>query len=154
VRGIVSSVGGPARETSWIPLAPDGQKWGGTVDRLRAADTATRDAPVIHAPVRVVPLGGKPQYFQAAFRVRAGASPALARVAAVSGDSVRVGPTLSVALGLTAATTAAAPSTQVDQRTRAESLYRDMRDALRRGDWTSFGRAFEALGGALRIAPR
>ena len=154
VRGIVSSVGGAARETSWIPLGPDGQKWGGTVDRLRAADTATRDAPVIHAPVRVVSLGGKPQYFQAAFRVRAGASPALARVAVVSGDSVRVGPTLSVALGLTAATTDVKPSIQVDQRTRAESLYRDMRDELRRGDLTSFGRDFEELVGALRIAPR
>jgi hypothetical protein len=29
-----------------------------------------------------------------------------------------------------------------------------MRDALRRGDWPAFGRAFEALGGALRVTPR
>jgi uncharacterized membrane protein (UPF0182 family) len=72
----------------------------------------------------------------------------------VHGDSVRVGPTLSVALGVAPPTTAAAPATRVDERTRAESLYRDMRDALRRADWAAFGRAFEALGGALRIAPR
>jgi hypothetical protein len=42
----------------------------------------------------------------------------------------------------------------VDLRARAESLYHDMRDALRRGDWPSFGRAFDALGGALRVSPR
>jgi uncharacterized protein len=153
-RGVVASVGGAARETSWIPLAPDGQRWGGTVDRLRAADTASRDGLVVHAPVRVVPLAGRPMYFQAAFRVRAGASPALGRVATVSGDSLRAGPTLAAALGLVSATTTAGPATQVDLRTRAESLYRDMRDALRRGDWPSFGRAFEALGGALRVSPR
>ena len=154
VRGVLASAGGAARETSWIPLAPDGQRWGGTVDRLRAADTASHDGPVVHAPVRVVPFAGRPMYFQAAFRVRAGASPTLGRVAAVIGDSLRSGATLAAALGLPSATTAAGPARQVDLRARAESLYRDMRDALKRGDWPSFGRAFEALGGALRVAPR
>jgi uncharacterized membrane protein (UPF0182 family) len=33
--------------------------------------------------------------------------------------------------------------------TSARSLYNTMRDALRRGDWAAFGRAFEALGRAL-----
>jgi hypothetical protein len=37
-----------------------------------------------------------------------------------------------------------------DFRSRADSLYRVMRDALARGDWSAFGRAFDALGGALR----
>ena len=153
VRGIVASLGA-TRETTWIPLAPDGQRWGGTVDRLRVADTASREGPVVHAPVRVVPLAGKPMYFQAAFRARAGASPSLSRVATVTGDSLRSGPTLAAALGLASATTAAGPARQVDVRARAESLYHDMRDALKRGDWPSFGRAFEALGGALRVTPR
>ncbi|HEX7979671.1 MAG TPA: UPF0182 family protein [Gemmatimonadaceae bacterium] len=153
VRGIVASAGA-TRETSWIPLAPDGQRWGGTVDRLRAADTASHDGPMVHAPARVVPLAGRPMYFQAAFRVRAGASPTLGRVATITGDSLRTGPTLAAALGLASPTATAGPARQVDLRTRAESLYRDMRDALRRGDWPAFGRAFEALGGALRVAPR
>jgi uncharacterized membrane protein (UPF0182 family) len=153
VRGIVAAAGG-TRETSWIPLAPDGERWGSTGDRLRAADTSLHEGPVIHAPVRVVPLSGLPMYFQAAFRARAGASPTLARVAAVTGDSLRSAPTLAAALGLATATTATGPARQVDVRARAESLYRDMRDALRRGDWPAFGRAFESLGGALRVAPR
>ncbi|MBW8771677.1 MAG: hypothetical protein JF590_00050, partial [Gemmatimonadetes bacterium] len=83
-----------------------------------------------------------------------GVSPALGRVATVIDDSLRSGPTLAAALGLATATTAAGPAKQVDLRVRAESLYRDMRDALKRGDWPSFGRAFEGLGGALRVAPR
>jgi hypothetical protein len=33
-------------------------------------------------------------------------------------------------------------------------LHRAMREALRRGDWTSFGSAFDSLGAALRAAPR
>jgi uncharacterized membrane protein (UPF0182 family) len=154
VRGLIASTGGAARETSWIPLAPDGERWGATVDRLRAADTASHDGPVVHAPVRVVPLAGQPKYFQAAFRARTGASPTLGRVATVTGDSLRSGPTLAAALGLPSATMATGPARQVDLRARAESLYHDMRDALRRGDWPSFGRAFDALGGALRVAPR
>jgi uncharacterized membrane protein (UPF0182 family) len=154
VRGVIASAGGANRETSWIPLAPDGQRWGGTVDRLRTADTASHDGPVVHAPVRVVPLAGRPMYFQAAFRVRAGISPTLGHVATVTGDSLRSGPTLAAALGLASATTASGPARQVDLRARAESLYRDMRDALRRGDWPTFGRAFDALGGTLRVAPR
>jgi hypothetical protein len=28
-----------------------------------------------------------------------------------------------------------------------------MRDAMRRGDWTTFGRAFDALGASLRPSP-
>jgi hypothetical protein len=32
---------------------------------------------------------------------------------------------------------------------RADSLYRVMRAALERGDWTTFGRAFDALGASL-----
>jgi uncharacterized membrane protein (UPF0182 family) len=154
VRGVVASVGGAGRETSWIPLAPDGQRWGATVDRLRVADTASYDAPVIHAPARVVPLDGKPAYLQAAFRWRVGASPLLARVATVIGDSVRTGPTLATALGLSSTAHGATSAAPADLRARAESLYRDMRDALRRGDWTAFGRAFDAMGTTLRASPR
>jgi len=33
-----------------------------------------------------------------------------------------------------------------DFQSRASALYGQMRDALRRGDWAAFGRAFEAMG--------
>jgi uncharacterized membrane protein (UPF0182 family) len=96
----------------------------------------------------VVPLAGKPAYLQSAFRWRAGAAPALARVATVVGDTVRSGPTLAAALGL--APTTPIPLTPTDLRARAAVLYTEMREALRRGDWSAFGRALDALGAALR----
>ena len=45
-----------------------------------------------------------------------------------------------------------AADTSTDLRTTVNALYAAMRDALRRGDWAAFGRAFDALGRA--IAPR
>jgi uncharacterized membrane protein (UPF0182 family) len=148
VRGMVAAVGGAMRETIWIPVAADGQRWSGTVERIHLADTTTADPTLVHGPVRVVPLAGKPAYLQSAFRWRAGAAPALARVATVVGDTVRSGPTLVAALGL--APTAPVAVTPTDLRARAAALYTEMRDALRRGDWSAFGRALDALGAALR----
>jgi uncharacterized membrane protein (UPF0182 family) len=75
-------------------------------------------------------------------------------VATVLGDSVRTGPMLAAALGLSSTPRGVTSAAPADLRARAESLYRDMRDALRRGDWTAFGRAFEAMGTALRASQR
>jgi uncharacterized protein len=149
VSGMVAAVGGVTRATIWIPVAPDNLPWSGTVQRLRAADTTAADASLVHAPVRALPLAGKPAYMQAGFRWRAGAPPTLARVATIVGDTARTGPTLAAALGLgtTVGTPATAPR---DLRARAAALYTEMRDAMRRGDWSAFGRALDALGAVLR----
>jgi uncharacterized protein len=154
VRGVVAAAGGSNRETHWIPLVPDHQRWGGTVDRLRAVDSVSHEPAIVRTPVRVVPLAGNPFYLQAGFRWRAGSSPQLARVAIAIDDSARSAPTLAAALGLAPATPGLASPTPTDVRTRAEALYREMRDALRRSDWGTFGRAFDALGSALRVQPR
>jgi hypothetical protein len=49
-------------------------------------------------------------------------------------------------------TPVASSSTPQAFRARTDSLYRAMRDALAHGDWTSFGRAFDALGQSLHGA--
>ena len=154
VRGMVAAVAGASRETVWIPVASDGLRWSGVVERLRLVDTSATDAPIVHAPVRVVPLAGKPAYLQAAFRWRAGGVPSLARVATVVGDSAHAGPSLAAALGIAAENPDTLAATPAEVQARAASLYGDMREALRRGDWTAFGRAFEALGAALRARER
>ncbi|MFL5618446.1 MAG: UPF0182 family protein [Gemmatimonadaceae bacterium] len=150
VRGMVAAVGGVTRETIWIPVASDNLPWSATVQRLRTADTTVAEAGLVHAPVRAFPLAGKPAYVQAAFRWRAGAPPSLARVAAVVGDSARTGATLATALGMAATAPGTPVAAPTDLRTRAAALYTEMRDAMRRGEWSAFGRALEALGAVLR----
>jgi hypothetical protein len=148
VRGVIAAEGGAQRVTAWVPVSSDGARWGAVLDRLRSADTASHDAGLVRAPVRVLPVAGEPLYTQTVYQWRPGGSPRLARVAAVIDDSVRTGATLAAAVG--GARTRAAEPARRDFRTHADSLYRAMRHALARGDWSAFGRAFDALGAALR----
>ncbi|MEO8336828.1 MAG: UPF0182 family protein [bacterium] len=152
VRGVIAASGGAFRGTSWIPLASDGARWGAVLDRMRAADTLLHESGTVRTPVRVVPVAGRPMYIQPTFQLRPGAAPTLVRVAAVRGDSIRAGPTLAAALGAASRGATAVHTTPSDVRLHADSLYRAMRDALARGDWASFGRAFDALGLALRVS--
>jgi uncharacterized membrane protein (UPF0182 family) len=149
VRGVIAAEGGSQRVTAWLPVASDGARWGSVLDRLRAADTASHDNGLVRSPVRVLPVGQHALYFQSVYQWRPGGSPRLARVAAQSDDSVRVGATLVAIIGGAAPAYGMEPPPR-DFRARADSLYRVMRDALARGDWSAFGRAFDALGGALR----
>jgi uncharacterized membrane protein (UPF0182 family) len=151
VRGVIAAEGGIPRVTAWIPVTSDGARWGGVLDRLRAADTATHETGLVRSPVRVLPTAGRALYAQPVFQWRPGGSPRLARVAAVFGDTVRVAPTLLAAVGGAGASRVAEPTPR-DLRAHVDSLYRVMREALTRGDWSTFGRAFDALGAALRPA--
>jgi uncharacterized membrane protein (UPF0182 family) len=149
VRGVIAAESGPQRATAWIPVTSDGIRWGGVLDRLRTADTASHETGLVRSPVRVLPVRGQSLYAQTISQWRPGGSPRLARVAAIVDDSVRVAPTLIAAAGGTLAVRAPEPASH-DFRARTDSLYRAMRDALTHGDWSAFGRAFDALGAALR----
>ena len=153
VRGIVAASGGSARVTSWLPMASDGRRWGAVVDHLRMADSMFHESSTVRAALRVVSVGGKALYVQPTFQWRPGATPTLLRVSAFSGDSVHLGATLAAALGAAPASLPPGPNRAPDVRLRADSLYRAMKDALGRGDWLAFGRAFDALGTALRATP-
>jgi uncharacterized membrane protein (UPF0182 family) len=135
-------------------MASDGARWVSVVDRLRSTDTLLHESGTIRTPVRVVPVAGRPLYVQPTFQLRPGAAPTLVRVATLQGDSVRGAPSLAVALGGTSHGATAEPNVTPDLRLRADSLYRVMREALGRGDWAAFGRAFDALGLALRVTSR
>jgi uncharacterized membrane protein (UPF0182 family) len=105
-----------------------------------------------------VPLRGDLAFVQSTYAWRPQSAPTIARVAVVQGDSARTARSLAAALGAAApAASGAAPIAGLSPqgfRARAESLYDSMRDALRRGDWTAFGRAYDALGRLLGRAPR
>jgi hypothetical protein len=154
VRGVVVASGGPARVTSWIPIAGDANRWGSVVDRLRSADSSLRETGIVRAPIRAAPLAGRVLYAQPSFQLRSGASPKLVRVSVVLGDSVRTGPTLSLALGAPVANRPNEIGVARDARLRPDSLYRAMRAALGKGDWAAFGRALDALGVALGVTGR
>lgn len=154
VRGVVASTSGVTRVTSWIPLVSDGRRWGAVVDLLRVADTTRRDGGLVRAPLRVVPVGSQPLYVQPTFEWRPGANPSLYRILAARGDSVRSGNTLASALGLATDSSANTAGAGRSGQPRADSLYRAMREALGRGDWGAFGRAFDALGTVLGATRR
>ena len=82
--------------------------------------------------------------------------PALVRVGVIDQDSVFSGRTLADAFGVTARVDpdATEPVTDEAFRARATRLYEAMRDAMRRGDWTAFGEAYDALGALLGRSPR
>ena len=150
VRGTVAAVGGPSRLTAWLPVASDGRRWGAVVDLLRMADSAQHESGVVRAPLRVAPLLDRALYVQPIFQWRSGTTPVLSRIAASVHDTVRVGPSLAASLGIAAESRTSAGTAPPAIRPRADSLYQVMRDALGRGDWATFGRAFNALGAVLR----
>jgi hypothetical protein len=82
--------------------------------------------------------------------------PALVRVGVIDQDTVFAGRTLADAFGVTPRVdpTVGEPITDESLRVRASRLYEAMREALRRGDWTAFGEAYEALGALLSRPPR
>ena len=150
VRGTVAAIGGPSRATAWLPVASDGRRWGVVVDILRTADSTQRESGVVRAPLRVAPLVDRAIYVQPIFQWHSGTTPVLSRVAASYHDTARVAPSLSAALGIGSTAPSPGGGAQTALRPRADSLYRVMRDALGKGDWAGFGRAFNALGVILR----
>jgi uncharacterized membrane protein (UPF0182 family) len=149
LRGLLIGTGGANRLTTWYGTATPGPRWTTVLDRLRSLDSAgslTRDGPLAHGRVRTVPLRSGIGFVQPTYRWRPQSVPALNRLAILVGDSAR-----SIAPTPPAVAASGAPVVQPTAGTNpsARSLYNAMRDALRRGDWAAFGRAFDALGRAL-----
>jgi hypothetical protein len=151
VRGMVVGMGGSDHRTLWYDTPHLGLKWAAVVDHLHVVDSTSngsaRDATFARGPIRAIPLGGTIIFAQPTYSWRAQGPPTLLHVGLLIDDSVRVGASLAQLAGAlpppTAPTTAPAAT---DVRARAAILYGRMRDALRRGDWTAFGQAFDELG--------
>jgi uncharacterized membrane protein (UPF0182 family) len=160
VRGLVVSVGGAQATTYWYPFAEPGLRWPAVIERLlRVPETPVppRDVTLRRGPVHVVPIrGGAAAYVQTTYAWRSDGAPTVARVAVhgagASRDSVAFGSTLGDAAGVRPdANESPAPVTPTDFRQRVNDLYAAMRDALRRGDWIAFGKAYDDLGRLLRV---
>jgi len=160
VKGVIISVGGTQPVTYWYPLTAPGLRWPAVLERLmRAPETPAppRDVTLRRGPVRIVPIrGGTAAYLQTTYAWRTDGAPTVARVAVYGAgaarDSVAFGLSLAEAVGMTPETTDAnAAMTPADFRQRVNDLYAAMRDALRRGDWIAFGKAYDDLGRVLRV---
>jgi uncharacterized membrane protein (UPF0182 family) len=101
----------------------------------------------------MVPLaGGQLLFVQPLYGWRTDGATLLA-VAATTDTVVTAAHSLADALGARGTTAeATTPIAAADFRTAAEQLYARMSDALRRGDWVAFGRAYDALGALLNRA--
>jgi uncharacterized membrane protein (UPF0182 family) len=147
LRGILIGTGGVARRVYWYPLRTPGPRWTAILDRLRSVDsagTAAREGPLVAGRVRPVPVVTGIAFVQPRYRWRPQSIPALNRLALLNGDTARsISP-------LSAAGRPGEPSLPAgDLRGAVSAAYEAMRDAMRRGDWAAFGRAFDALGRAL-----
>jgi len=142
IRGLLIGTGGVNRVAMWDSLAVPGLRWPAVLDRLRSADSAgsARDATIAHGRVRAVPIRNGIGFLQPTYRWRPQSVPSLNRLAIFVGDSV-----MSIVPGTVPSTLKHGSPPTASPAT----LYNAMRDALRRGDWTAFGRAFDALGRAL-----
>jgi hypothetical protein len=159
VRGMVVGSGGAERKTIWYEMPRLGPKWSTVLDRLHLGDStasgASRDASIARGPIRSIPIAGDLAFAQPAYAWRAQSTPTLVRVGLLMGDSVHVAPSIAQLAGtLPTPTSPLTPAVAADLRTRAGALYARMRDALRRGDWTSFGQAFDELGKLIGGSPR
>ena len=163
VRGLIVAVGGSHPVTYWYQLPDPGLRWPAVLERLlRAPETSAppREVSLRRGSVHVVPVrGGTAAYIQTTYAWRTDGAPTVARVAihgtGTTRDSVGFGPTLSDAAGVSPDTGELAPAllTPAGFRQRVDDLYAAMRDALRRGDWVAFGKAYDDLGQLLRTSP-
>ena len=158
-RGLIVAVGGPQPVTFWYPLTDPAVRWPAVLERLlRAPDAPTppRDVSLRRGAVHVVPLrGGAAVYAQSTYAWRSDGAPTIARVAihgaGATRDSVAFGQLLAEAAGVRPDPGVGDTMlTPVVFRQRVDALYATMREALRRGDWVAFGKAYDDLGRLLR----
>ncbi len=146
LRGLVIGIGGASDSMAWYPLAAPGPRWTGVLDRLRSVDSAggaAREGPMAGGRVRTVPVRSGIAFLQPWYRWRPQSIPSISRVALLSDDTSR---SVAPPFGLVPAMPALPSTASPEVKSSASALYEQMRDAMRRGDWVAFGKAFDALG--------
>ncbi|MGQ0639477.1 MAG: UPF0182 family protein [Gemmatimonadaceae bacterium] len=159
LRGIYIATGGGTHDPMFITTTTNSLRWPVLLERMQRAGDATvplasRESRPIRGPVRSISHADGIAFVQTTYVSRGDGTLAVARVVVADNDSVRSGPSVMGAIGVTPASITLPPSTPEEFRSRVESHYRQMREALARSDWRAFGEAYEALGRLLRAAQR
>ncbi|MEP6834754.1 MAG: UPF0182 family protein [Gemmatimonas sp.] len=173
IAGIALSVGGAQRGSRWMPVNKLDTRWGVITDQLRAAlDTSRqqlaepgrREPQTAFGRVRAVLVNGAPAVMQPMYVTRLNQAQSLARVAVAYEGKVAVGASTFDAVRQlespgsgapnNGAGTSNVPFSAAAKQTTVNRLYDAMRAAMRRGDWTRFGTAFDSLGVMLGRPPQ
>lgn len=145
MRGVLVAVGGAQPHVALVEQA-DAQRWPTALDRLqRTADSAHISRGKRHprrGRVQTIPTTQGMMFVQSFYEWAPERVPSLAGVVIAAGGGAHVGTTLSVALG------GLGHSLPPDAglRARLARVYAELQEARRRGDWSAFGRALDALG--------
>jgi hypothetical protein len=155
LRGLLMADNGAEHHVQWRPDSLKGSpRWATVIERLqRPSDTLQRlirEARPIHGAPRVIPASEGPIVVQTHYTIRPDGTAQVLYASLLYRDSVYEGLSIAEAAGLPSPEVAVPPVTPETFRTRVETLYGQMRDALQRGDWMAFGRAYEELGRLLR----
>lgn len=173
IAGVVVSTGGGRRGTVWMPVARPSTRWGSIREGLRAAldssrqqlmmDGVRREPQTQFGRIRTVLIDGRPAAMQPLYVMRLNQTQALARVAVWYDDKTGVGASIGEAVrhlqgGPNGAGNVPGPSnvplTAAGRQATVNRLYDSMRAAMRRGEWTRFGAAFDSLGILLGRPPQ
>ena len=168
--GVITAVGGRRRATYWDSSAVPRQRWTAMTERLRLAldsaraalpEGSRREPRVRPGRVQVAITARGPLLLQPLQWNRGDGSIVITRVAVLDGERVGVGMTVQEALARATGRVAlpvGPPGTDpafVETREAGVArLYDAMRQAMRRGDWTRFGSAFDSLGQILGRPPQ
>lgn len=168
--GVATSVGGRFRRTYWDSTTVPRARWGVLVERLRASlDTARANVPegsrreprMRIGHVSAVPSANGAILVQSLFWNRVDGAPIISRVAVLDGAQLALGGSIAEATAsLRGLPTAVRPANDwlpvvgAAREERITRLYDVMRDAMKRGEWTRFGAAFDSLGLVMGRPPR
>lgn len=156
LRGAIVATGGADYEPRWVPVPVPAERWPTILESMRhALDSVSAASPgaavrMQRGPVRTTVVDGRLSLLQTTYLWPADAAPAPQFIAAYGANAVRVGRSIRATLGLAEPLVDTLPSTPEGIRVRARALHEQMRAALGRGDWLSFGNAFDELGRLLR----
>jgi hypothetical protein len=147
--GVLVAVGGARRELRWFAASDTSVNWQSLLERMRQAaddDDPSPRTQRVRGRVRVLPLSdGTLMAMQPFFGWPADGPAFVSRIVVALGDSIRAGSSLAALVGAPSSR-APIPTTADARNARMRTLYAEMRAALQRGDFRSFGVAFEELG--------
>lgn len=150
VVGTMVATGGAERDPVFVPSRGE-LRWTPSVARLRrwsdSVGVARGESRLVRGRIQAVPVRDRVVLFQTAYTWRPDAAPSISSVAVLDERAPGIVPpqdALAIDSTSTPARVTAPPDGDVAGR-----LYQRARAALSRGDWTSFGAAFDSLGALL-----